>query len=400
MIHMQMKKLKFTHACLVLVLCLSFVVSYLFSYKMTQNAWTDLGIHVSVAENHLDGVETSSYPGFYLVYGFFTRICGMPQAHGAACAMGFFSVLTGLAVYVISGYLLGSDGTVGIKSLIVLFMNFFGPLYLGGGKYYLGQGSFNTWHNPTNSSVKFLALLCFFLFVYIYDMHTDERVVLLGKKLNRLHLYGILVLLTCFSLIFKPSFFQVFAPTLVAIYGLDFLMKKRSFKSCVFDALLFLPAIALILYQMLSEVGGGDSGGGMYIYFARGWSFHTDNIFRSIMTQAIFPLFVCIFCEKNVLKNKFLYHSVMFYLVGIGEGLFLVESGPRVSHGNFLWGNNIGIGVVYLASICVFVKYMQSNKHSKYYKTITCAGMILLSAQFLLGLNYILKCSMIPLEYF
>ena len=399
---MQMKKLKFTHACLVLVLCLSFVVSYLFAYKMTHNAWTDLGIHVSVAENHLDGVETSSYPGFYLVYGFFTRICGMPQAHGAACAMGFFSVLTGLAVYVISGYLLGSDGTVGIKSLIVLFMNFFGPLYLGGGKYYLGQGSFNTWHNPTNSSVKFLALLCFFLFVYIYDMHADKRVVVLGKKLNRLHLYGILVLLTCFSLIFKPSFFQVFAPTLVAIYGLDFLMKKRSFKSCVFDALLFLPAIALILYQMLSEVGGGDSGGGMYIYFARGWSFHTDNIFRSIMTQAIFPLFVCIFCEKNVLKNKFLYHSVMFYLVGIGEGLFLVESGPRVSHGNFLWGKNLGIGIVYLASMVSFIQYIQNSKNTKSIKNklIISVGVGLSVIQFILGVWYILKCIILGFEYF
>lgn len=397
---MQIKKLKFIHAYLVIVLCLSFVVSYLFAYKMTQNAWTDLGIHVSVAENHLDGVETSSYPGFYLVYGFFTRVCGMPQAHGAACAMGIFSLLTGLAVYMISGYLLGPDGTVGMKSLIVLFMNFFGPLYLGGGKYYLGQGSFNTWHNPTNSSVKFLALLCFFLFVYIYDMNTDERVVILGRKLNRLHLYGILVLLTCISLIFKPSFFQVFAPTLVAIYGLDFLMKKRSFKSCVFDALLFLPAVALILYQMFAEVGGEDAGGGMYIYFARGWSFHTDNIFRSIMTQAIFPLFVCLFCEKNIKKNKVLLYALIFYVVGMMEGLFLVESGVRASHGNFLWGYSLSIGIVYLACTCTFIKYIQSGVNSKVSKIITCVGVTLLSAQFLLGVNYIMKCIMIPLEYF
>lgn len=162
---------------LLLILSASFLVSYLFAYKMMGSPWTDLGIHVSNANGFFDGTVSNAYPGFYLAYGLFSRILGFADVHAAATAMGFFSVLTGIAVYSISGYLLEKDTPKTTRCWIVLFMNFFGPLYLGGGTYYIGQGSFNTWHNPTNSSVKFVALICFFLFVYAYQMKSDDTVV-------------------------------------------------------------------------------------------------------------------------------------------------------------------------------------------------------------------------------
>lgn len=316
--------------------------------------------------------------------------------------MGMFSVFTGIAAYVISGCVLGWDKPERVRCLIVLFISFFGPLYLGGENYYLGQGSFNAWHNPTNSGVKFFALVCFFLFVYAYQMKDGDTVSVLGIQLKRIHLYILLVVLTCCSQVFKPSFFQVFAPTLAAIYGLDFLMKKRSFKSCVMDALLFIPAVALILYQMFAEIGGGESGGGMFISFARGWSYHSDNIFRSIMANAVFPLFVCLFCGRNILKNKMLFCSMMFYAVGVGEALFLCESGPCISHGNFLWGNDLGIGVGYLGAIFCFVQYIWDTRENANtaQKAVRYAGNGLLALQFFLGVWYVLRCIILELEYF
>jgi len=396
---MPKKTICFKYLCFLFVLLLSFAISYLFAYKMTFYNWTDIAIHMNMADAFLDGIESNAYPGFYLVYGFLTRICDMPQAHGAACAMGIFSVLTGVSIYVISGCFIGRKDTQVTRILIVLFMSFFGPLYFGGSSYYVGQGSFNTWHNPTNSGVKFFALACFYLFLYVYQMGKDDKVSVLGKTLGRTHLYLILVFGVCCSLIFKPSFFQVFAPTLVAIYGLDFLRKRKSFGSCVKDAMLFLPAVILILYQMFSVFGSENSGGGMYIYFARGWSFHSDNIFRSIMTNAVFPLFVGVFCVKNFLDNSLFFHSLIFYVVGIAEGLFLCESGSRVSHGNFLWGNNLGIGIIFFSSILVFTKYIRIKENKKT-NLVLITGLGLLFAHFCFGLNYILKCCLIGIEYF
>lgn len=225
----------------------------------------------------------------------------------------------------------------------------------------------------------------------------------MNKTLKRVHLYAILVLLLCFSLLFKPSFFQVFAPTLTAIYGIDFLLKKRTFKSCLLDAAMFLPAAAVVLYQMFSEFGGdGSSGGGMYIYFARGWSFHTDSIFRSIMTFAIFLLFVSVFCVEKIYNNKVLYCSLMFYLVGVAEGLFLCQSGSKVSHGNFLWGNNLGIGIGFLGAICCFYNYCCKNRCNKsiQHRLIKYSGYFILLMHLTLGIWYILRALYIGLEYF
>ena len=384
------------------VLLLSFLASYLLAYAMANKSWTDIAIHMEMANAFLDGRDPNAYPGFYLVFGLFSRICGIPEAHAAAAALGLFSVFTGIAAYIISGCVLGWNKPERVRCLIVLFISFFGPLYLGGENYYLGQGSFNAWHNPTNSGVKFFALVCFFLFVYAYQMKEGDTVAVLGKQLKRVHLYILIVILTCCSMVFKPSFFQVFAPFLAAIYGLDFLMKKRSFKSCVMDALLFIPAVALILYQMFAEIGGGESGGGMFISFARGWSYHTDNIFRSIMANAIFPLFVCLFCEKKIFKNKILLYSMMFYAVCLGEALFLAESGPRISHGNFLWGMDLGIGVIFIGSILCFVTYCWKTEKNDApaQKAVRYVGNGLLAVHFILGVWYILRCIILNLEYF
>ena len=383
------------------VLILSFAASYMLANIMVQIPWTDLGMHTERANLFLDGMLKNSYPGYYLVLGFFSRICGVPQVHAVAVTMGLFYVATGLAVYVIAGFVLGKDASEKTKCLIVLFMNFFGPLYLGGGGYYTGAGSFNAWHNPTNTSVKFWALCSFFIFVYAYQMKSSDTVQIGKWYLKRTHLYAAVVAMTCCSLIFKPSFFQIFAPCLAAVYGLDFLMKKRSFKSCLTDALMFLPAIALIVVQMFVEIGGDESGG-MLISFAKGWSYHTDNIFRAIMANAIFLIFVCVFCEKNLLENKMLQFSVLIYIIGVGEGLFLCESGPRISHGNMLWGNQIGIGIGYLGAVLTFVRYMHRTKESPTsgQKAVRYTGNILLAAQFFLGVWYVLRCIVMKMEYF
>ena len=211
---MQNKKSCLEKLYLPLILLGAFAAAYLLAYLMAQKSWTDIAVHMEIANSFLDGVEKNANPGFYLVFGFLTRVWGIPQTHGTACAMGMYAVLTGLAVYVIAGCVLG-------------------------------------WNAPERTRC--------------------------------------LVVLTCCSLVFKPS-----APTLTVIYGMDFLLGRRSVKNCLLDALMFLTSVALILYQMFTEIGGEESGGGMFISFGRGWSYHTDSIFRSVMVNAIFLLFVCI----------------------------------------------------------------------------------------------------------
>jgi len=383
------------------ILLITFFTTYVFICRMMAYD-TDVSAHTVYANEFLDGAIKNSYPGYYLIFGFLSRVCGMPQIYAAASAVGLFSVMTGIAVYVISGCVLGWNGSERIRCLIVLFMLYFGPLYLGGDSYYLGPGSFNSWHNPTNSGVKFLALICFYLFMYVFHMEEHQTVSVFGKQLGRKQLNGILMILVVCSLVFKPSFFQVFAPFLAVVFVLDFLTRRRPFKEYFLDALIYVPGVLVILYQIFAELTPEQSGGGIFISFAMGWGFHTDNIFRAIMANAIFPLFVCVFCEKNLFKNKALLYSMLFYVVSLGEALLLVESGPRMYHGNFLWGMELGIGIGFMGAILCFVQYCQSIKENATLKqrAVCYVGNGLLAAHFILGVWYILSCIIMELEYF
>lgn len=369
--------------------------TFAISFKHTAIPFTDTHIHMNDAVEIVEGRAATSYPGWYIVFGLLYRLFHIPANYSAAIACAFFAVLTGSAIYFVLSRELGQN--IFVNSFIVLFMVFYGPLHFKafGDNYYLGQSSFNTWHNPTNPSVKFLAIIIFYF--YIHYFHAEPRTSLdyFGGQLTKKKATILLSVFVFISLLCKPSFFQVFAPTLVIMYLLDFLaFKQKTVKDSLMEATLLIPSGLFFLCQFFYNfLAPGNSSGGIVLSFFDSWRCYTNNVLLSILAIITYPIYICLFCEKKLLKNKQLLYAIIFYFISLAEYGLLAETGERLAHGNFGWGYSLAIGIVFLSSIITFVRYIRSRAEEKawiYYAKIV-GGCSLLLVHFCRGVWYYLQ---------
>ena len=140
--------------------------------------------------------------------------------------------------------------------------------------YYLGQGSPNIWHNPTNIAVKGFAVLCFGLVIYILESAKTDK--------ELLWTYIILSVLLVLSALAKPSFFQGIVPGLGLYFIFALIAKgfKTQIKRFLLIALSFVPSACVIGFQFVCSFfiqGNIGEGNGIGIEFGRvlhNWSPH------------------------------------------------------------------------------------------------------------------------------
>lgn len=372
-----------------IVLAIIGVATFAVSYRQTGNSSTDISIHMSLAAAVFNGQYAVSYPGWFFFCGMLSQLFRVPLNIAAALTSSFFNVLCFAVMYWVLQKELG--GSRWIHHAVVLFMGFYGPLYLNTKDIYNSSALFNTWHNPTNTSVKFLAVLCFALMTYSIDMQRNAKIVLGKRSFTKMKIDCILSVAVLLSLVFKPSFFQVLAPTLCVIYFVQLCQRKKSFSDCFKDCLIYMPALLLVIYQIFDNFGGADEG--FQIAFLRVWRVYSSNIPISFLSMSAFPAFVVLFCVKSWKKENFLRYALTFFVVGVLEFAVLAETGERWADGNFGWGKNLANGILFLSAIITFLKFMRENYngHSFVQRMKSWVGCALLLAHFAWGMWYYLE---------
>ncbi|PHV70169.1 hypothetical protein CS063_11875 [Sporanaerobium hydrogeniformans] len=385
---------------------LSFIafMVYNLSIKFISSAHGDIFKHIEYAEKMFEGTYKTATPIYYFVWGFFNKVLCIEKNISAAYADVFFSILCAISIYLITRlFLKDSLGEWG-RCLVVIFMTFFGPLYFPSfsSNYYLGQGTFNTWHNPTNNSVKFIAISALFLFIYYFNMDENEKIFFRGKNISKRSFLNIIVgLLSFISVFIKPSFFQVFAPTIVIVYLIDWIRTKRNIIFYIKDGVVFIPATLVIFYDVFFLFFSSTrTRGGIEIAPLDVWNYYSPNIIISILITITFPLFT-IFLKSSKQQSKNInYIPFIFYIVALLEFALLAEHTGRYS-GNFMWGMNLGIGILFLYSIFKFIKY--NKEYSTNSKIITriyiyiFIGYVLLASHFLWGIWYYFQLLVRPM---
>lgn len=368
------------------VLLLVGIASFAVAYRQTQLSVTDISIHMKSAEAIISGKETTSYPGWFYVCGFLSHILHLPLGTSAALATSFYNVLCFAAMYFILHKELGELKP--INHVVVLFMAFFGPIHFNTRDIYNNTALFNTWHNPTNTSVKFLALICFFLMVYSIDLQKNSKTDILGFSFTKRGIDIFLSVAVFMSLLCKPSFFQVLAPTLGVIYLVQLVRAKKTIGDCLRDCLVYLPSVLLMLYQMYDNFSGPAEG--FEIAFLKVWRVFSSNIFLSTMSMVVFPIFVAAFCVKDWKEERAFQYSFVFFGVGLLEFAVLAETGERWADGNFSWGTGLGFGILCLYAVISFLRFLQANRgnHAIAVKVKSLVGIGLLIAHFSWGVWY------------
>lgn len=362
------------------------IASFAVAYRQTGLAITDISIHMMSADAIFRGNETTSYPGWFYVCGFLSHVLRLPLGVSAALASSIYNVLCFVVMYYILRQELGEANLT--NHAIVFIMAFLGPIHFNTRDIYNNTALFNTWHNPTNTSVKFLALLCFFLMVYSVDLQKNARVDILGRPFTKRKIDIALSAAVFVSLLCKPSFFQVLAPTLGVIYFVQLCRGKKTIGDCFKDCLIYLPSLFLLFYQMFDNFGG--PGEGFQIALFKVWRVFSSNLFLSTLSLMAFPVFVAAFCVKDWKKATAFQYAFAFFGVGLLEFAVLAETGERWADGNFSWGTGLGFGILCFYAIISFLKFIRANRddQSVAVKIKSLAGGGLLLAHFCWGVWY------------
>ena len=237
--------------------------------------------------------------------------------------------------------------------------------WLDAGDDYVGPFSMNPLHNPTQMCMRPFALICMCLVYDIWNLqrNADYKGVFFKTNVGMHRLYVYLAAMLLLSSIAKPTFAEMFIPTIAfimlfrliaKIVGKDKLVKDY-FRHCLYMLLCASPSLLYILMAfLLYFTFGGSYGGGeglVITAFLEVWKMFTENVALSILVGMAFPLFLFLIDARFYLQNDLGIMGVVGYLIGFMEAAFLGEGGDKLSHGDFLWPMMSGMMLMFIVSI-------------------------------------------------
>ena len=232
---------------------------------------------------------------------------------------------------------------------------------------YIGYQSPNVWHNSTYTVMKFfsaLTLLFYLRFAYDYKRRTNWKAFIL---------FTVFLTLSTAS---KTSFVMVFGP--VALVGLFFdLYRKVPVKRILLFASAIIPSVAIVLFQEM-VLFGEDTGNGIVVEFGYNVYLRAERPYFTMILSALFPVLIFLFniipvCRETFrdLKKRYFPRHTPFFLawsmwaVGAVQLLFLKETGTRALDGNFSWGYDFCLFVLFAVSIVYFMNNLRSARFMK-----------------------------------
>ncbi len=229
---------------------------------------------------------------------------------------------------------------------------------------YFGYQCGSIWHNSTYIVMKVFAAATFFLYCLIAKRY--------GKKFTWKDWIFFAVLLAVTTAT-KTSFVLAFAPAALLMLGLD-LYLKIPVKKVLLVATTVVPTIAIVLLQQ-TVLFGDDTGNGITIDFAYSVYLTTGRPYLTMPLSVLFPLVVLGFNAWPVLKKTLaelkerkgeLTHrdyifSWLMWFVGFAEYVLLRETGNRAKDGNFSWGYDFCIFILFVVSMVYFVKNLKDE---------------------------------------
>lgn len=226
---------------------------------------------------------------------------------------------------------------------------------------YTNVGTPNVWHNSSYILMK-LGITVFLIFL----IHLMNEI---PGKINLNHwLGGTATLLLTTSL--KPNFLLCFAPALLVFLIISFIRNRfKDFKNHFILALIVIPSMIVLLYQYIAMFGESSSTeSALAIGLA---PFIGKRFIFGVFQLIAFPLFIFICEGRRFFSNKLHLISVLTYLFGLFEAVFLYETGPRMNHGNWLWGYYSTTFVLFVVTLPTYIQMLRDTSKSKKFR-IAC----------------------------
>lgn len=380
-----------------------FILTYILFYKQTlMTKSSDTVAHMNHALS-LDYVLGLSHWGWHMVCWLFYACLPIPINNAAALATASFNALTAiLVIWLMECYMKDKMPGVVVPTIATVFALMVGPLYLRfyNSSYYMGQGTPNVWHNPTAVAVRpFIILISVFTVEY-WSCEETERVQICGKCMKKTTAYQLLLtILLLASTIIKPSLLMVYLPV-CGIVALVKLVKSRGrlFGKLILQHLYFVPSALVFLWQYISififgNVGKSSAGEtGIQIAFFKVAGMYAPSVLFSLILKMAFPFLVIFLWRKVIFKDKLFQITFWQFLAGLAITWTFAETGSRLNHGNFGWGNLLAASFLWIFCIMFYLKEWVKDREkisgSVRYKLKYGIPFVILLWHFLAGVSY------------
>lgn len=334
------------------------VAIYILTYAVVIEQMSEIDTdYLNHAENVMN-VQWSSFFQYilnenpYFVWHFLVKVIynvfRIPIEHSAATV----SAATALFLYLLINYIVKCFYNVQKSELISFLVLLVGPIYIPwfNPNIYLGQGSPNTWHNPTNLIVKPFAVVCFFIIVFLLDsIHKD-------RKIEKGQFFGLSVFLLL-SVLAKPSFLQGFIPGL-GMYMVFFSIKEKFkyIKQYLLICLMFVPSVVWMMWQFIVAFYTGKQGAGIGIGWLEVLSRNSPNVAISMLLLLLFPVIYLITNISRIYRDTDIQLVICWEVAAWLESALFYENGKRKGSGNFGWAQLVSVFVLWVVIFIHFVK--------------------------------------------
>lgn len=370
-----------------------FIITFLISVYEMSFSYSDYSVHTEIAMSLSDDffsfLKANLYPVWHILVWICTTAFTIPQIYAAPFVSAFVNAIVYLAVYKLLQKEFPKQNI--LCACLTAAVCVVGPIYLPwyNENLYLGQGTPNLWHNPTNLMVKPVAVITFFYFLHLFKAENVTK-----KQ------YIIFSLFLIFSVSCKPSFVQIFLPGAAVLLIIHWILTKKKFRFSINIAFAYIPVVLLVIVQYVMTFWGTEglnSGEGVIFAWLEVLGFWAPNVFIStILLPMLFPMYALLIDFRNNLQDREVWLALCCFCTAWLEAAVLAENGKRMYDGNFTWGLYIAMFLMWVVMLKRFIKYCKNTVSSvpdvflsvklKGYKIYI--GLILFSVHIFCGLYY------------
>ena len=354
-----------------------------------------LDLHAHIAQAQKMNSDQASYPSNFLYYlllnffsffntNFYTRIGVAILLLSLATTAKYVISKTIIFEYLSINKISYPINKIALFSLGLLLMfsipDFYSLFTLD--YWYLSRFPPTVWHNSTTIFVFPFAILLFwkqFLFMHSYSKTNFKTIIVL---------IGLVIL----NIIIKPSFLFVFIPV-TGIYILITQWKKGLRKMFIFAlpsivGILLLLFSYLLIYQLQTGSFQKESSSislSPLFYLYQKWM-PLWYIPISLLISLLFPIILFFIFLKNKININLSTYTFSMTFLAILISAFVIETGPRETHGNFIWQNIIAVYILQLVSTILYIQYRINPQKSMIKKNIL---LFIFSLHIISGVLYI-----------
>ena len=251
---------------------------------------------------------------------------------------------------------------------------------------YLGQPSPNVWHNPTT-------IFCMPIVLTLFSNAIRATETL---KLSHAMQTGFLFVLCALA---KPNFPLAFAPCCAVMLFVRLLCHddinhrgfdlKQALSVMQSGAMMLSPLILLMGIQFVLTFGSSKpESSGIELAPFKIWKQFSPNILASLFLGLAFPFLVLVLYTKRCWQNGSIVWAWLTFAIALVQLVLLAETGPRGSHGNFVWGSLFATSILFIYSAQVVFQSPRDLRRR------ACEGILVVHA--LSGLWYLGKAFQDP----